>query len=113
MPPKFRKLFIVLSAVIVMTCVGATAYADTVNIVGVSSGNRATATMVCSFNAQTNTLTFTITNTSNLFPGSTSTITGIGFDLPPLGNASASGLNGFTGAQAPSLGSTFTFSDAS
>ena len=45
-------------------------------------------------------------------PGSTSTITGIGFDLPPLGNASASGLNGFTGNQAPSLSSNFTFSDA-
>src|SRR6185295_9036059 len=42
----------------------------------------------------------------------TSTITGIGYDLPPLGNASASGLNGFTGMQAPSLTSNFTFSDA-
>ena len=41
----------------------------------------------------------------------TSTITGIGYDLPPIGNASASGLNGFTGMQAPSLSSNFTFSD--
>ena len=58
-------------------------------------------------------LTFTITNTSAITsPGSTSTITGIGYDLPPLGNASASGLNGFTGQQAPSLSSTFNFSDA-
>jgi hypothetical protein len=32
--------------------------------------------------------------------------------LPPLGNANASGLNGFTGTQAPSLSSNFTFSDA-
>jgi hypothetical protein len=32
--------------------------------------------------------------------------------LPPLGNASDSGLDGFTGAQAPSASSTFTFSDA-
>jgi len=56
--------------------------------------------------------TFTITNTSAITqPGSTSTITAIGFDLPPTGNASASGLNGFTGSQAPSLSSTFDFSD--
>jgi len=68
--------------------------------------------VVCEFNSQTNTFTFTITNTSAITsPGSTSTITGIGYDLPPLGNASASGLNGFTGSQAPSLSSTFNFSD--
>jgi hypothetical protein len=68
---------------------------------------------VCEFNSQTNTFTFTITNTSAITsPGSTATITGIGYDLPPGGNASASGLNGFTGSQAPSLSSTFNFSDA-
>lgn len=87
------------------------ALADTITIVG--SGTGQTATVVCEFNAQTNTLTFTITNTSAITqPGSTATITAIGFDLPPTGSASASGLNGFTGAQAPSLSSTFTFSDA-
>jgi hypothetical protein len=86
---------------------------DTIQIVGTNSGQASTATVVCEFNAQTNTLTFTITNTSAITsPGSTSTITGIGYDLPPLGNASASGLNGFTGTQAPSLSSTFNFSDA-
>jgi hypothetical protein len=69
--------------------------------------------VVCEFNSQTNTFTFTITNTSAItHPGSTSTITAIGFDLPPRGNASSSGLNGFTGMQAPSLSSSFTFSDA-
>ena len=79
---------------------------------GVDSGQFSTATVVCEFNAQTNTFTFTITNTSAITqPGSTSTITGIGFDLPPAGNASASGLNGFTGSQAPSLSSNFIFSD--
>lgn len=58
-------------------------------------------------------MTFTATNTSAIIqPGSTSTITAFGFDLPPGGNASASGLNGFTGSQAPSLSSNFTFSDA-
>ena len=87
--------------------------ADTITLTGVDSGGFSTATVVCEFNAQTNTFTFTITNTSHITtPGSTSTITAIGFDLPPSGNASASGLNGFTGNQAPSLSSNFTFSDA-
>ena len=87
--------------------------ADTITISGVNSGQASTATVVCEFNSQTNTFTFTITNTSAITqPGSTSTITGIGYDLPPTGNASASGLNGFTGMQAPSLSSTFNFSDA-
>jgi hypothetical protein len=88
--------------------------ADTINVVGVDSGQFSTATVVCEFNAQTNTFTFTITNTSAITqPGSTSTITGIGFDLPPVGNASSSGLNGFTGMQAPSLSANFGFSDGS
>lgn len=110
---RFRRFFIALSAVGVLALVTASAHADTITIAGVESGSFSTATVVCEFNAQTNTFTFTITNTSAITqPGSTSTITGIGFDLPPLGNASASGLNGFTGSQAPSLSSNFTFSDA-
>lgn len=110
---RFRKFLITLSAVGILAVVSATAHADTITVVGVDSGNFSTATVVCEFNAQTNTFTFTITNTSHITqPGSTSTITGIGFDLPPLGNASASGLNGFTGMQAPSLSSNFVFSDA-
>jgi hypothetical protein len=89
------------------------AFADTITIVGAISGSFSTATVVAEFNSQTNTFTFTGTNTSALTqPGSTSTITAFGFDLPPLGNASASGLNGFTGTQAPSLSSNFIFSDA-
>lgn len=110
---RFRRFVITLSAVSILAFVSATAHADTITIVGVDSNQASTATVVCEFNSQTNTLTFTITNTSAItFPGSTSTITAIGFDLPPLGNASASGLNGFTGSQAPSLGSSFAFSDA-
>ncbi|HEX5835109.1 MAG TPA: PEP-CTERM sorting domain-containing protein [Pyrinomonadaceae bacterium] len=110
---RLRKFFISLSAVTILAIVSATAHADTITISGVESGSFSTATVVCEFNAQTNTFTFTITNTSAITqPGSTSTITGIGFDLPPLGNASPSGLNGFTGMQAPSLSSNFTFSDA-
>jgi len=109
---QFGKLVLSLATLLVLAG-AATVRADTITISGVNSGQAATATVVCEFNSQTNTFTFTITNTSAITqPGSTSTITGIGFDLPPLGNASASGLNGFTGMQAPSLTSNFTFSDA-
>src|SRR5687767_3800770 len=111
---RFRKLFLTLGAVAVIACMSAQAQADTITVVGADSGQFSTATVVCEFNSQTNTFTFTITNTSAITqPGSTSTITSIGFDLPPRGNASDSGLNGFTGSQAPSLSSTFTFSDGS
>lgn len=110
---RFRKFLMTLSAVGILAVMSATAHADTITITGVDSGGFSTATVVCEFNAQTNTFTFTITNTSAITtPGSTSTITGIGFDLPPSGNASPSGLNGFSGMQAPSLSSNFTFSDA-
>jgi len=110
---RFNKLVFSMAALIVIASAGMTARADTITIVGTSSGQLSTATIVCDFNSQTNTLTFTVTNTSNITsPGSTSTITGIGYDLPPSGNASASGLNGFTGMQAPSLSANFTFSDA-
>jgi hypothetical protein len=107
---RFQTVAFSLFALILLSAV--TAKADTINVVGVDSGQFSTATVVCEFNSQTNTFTFTVTNTSAITtPGSTSTITGIGFDLPPLGNAEASGLNGFTGMQAPSLSSDFDFSD--
>ena len=103
----------VFSLAALMVLAAASVRADTITVSGVDSGQFSTATVVCEFNSQTNTFTFTITNTSAITqPGSTSTITGIGFDLPPAGNASASGVNGFTGMQAPSLSSNFTFSDA-
>lgn len=104
---------IVLSLFALVLLSAATAKADTITVSGVESGAFSTATVVCEFNSQTNTFTFTITNTSAIStPGSTSSITAIGFDLPPRGNASDSGLDGFTGSQAPSLSSNFTFSDA-
>lgn len=110
---RLGKSILSLAALLVFAGATATVKADTITVVGGNSGQASTATVVCEFNSQTNTLTFTITNTSAITqPGSTSTITGIGFDLPPLGNASASGLNGFTGTQAPSLSSSFNFSDA-
>jgi hypothetical protein len=109
---RFGKFVFSLVALFVLAAAGTSVRADTITISGVNSGQAATATVVCEFNSQTNTFTFTITNTSAITqPGSTSTITGIGYDLPPLGNASASGLNGFTGMQAPSLSSNFDFSD--
>ncbi|HJY28449.1 MAG TPA: PEP-CTERM sorting domain-containing protein [Pyrinomonadaceae bacterium] len=110
---RFKKLVFSMAALFVIGSATMTARADTITIVGNETQQASTATIVCEFNSQTNTFTFTITNTSAITsPGSTSTITGIGYDLPPLGNASASGLNGFTGMQAPSLSSNFTFSDA-
>jgi PEP-CTERM motif len=110
---RFGKFIFSVAALLVIASAGATVRADTITVTGVGTGQFSTATVVCEFNSQTNTFTFTVTNTSAITqPGSTSTITGIGFDLPPLGNASASGLNGFTGMQAPSLSSTFVFSDA-
>jgi len=108
-----RILGLALPVVLLVLALASPVRADTINIVGNTAGQFATATVVCEFNAQTNTFTFTATNTSAItHPGSTATITAIGFDLPPAGNASSSGLNGFTGMQAPSLSSNFTFSDA-
>ena len=107
------RLLFTIAGLLVIAGTTATVRADTVTIAGVDSRQFSTATIVCEFNSATNTFTFTITNTSAItHPGSTSTITGIGFDLPPLGNASASGLNGFTGMQASSLSANFVFSDA-
>ena len=112
--PLFSRFVISIAALFVIAAATSSVRADTITIVGAGSGQFSTATVVCEFNAATNTLTFTITNTSAITtPGSTSTITGIGFDLPPTGNASASGLNGFTCSQAPSLSANFNFSDAS
>ena len=109
---SFRKLLFSLGSLVVLAVATSVTQADTITISGVDSNQASTATVVCEFNSQTNTFTFTITNTSAItYPGSTSTITSIGFDLPPAGNASASGLNGFTGSQAPSLSSNFIFSD--
>lgn len=104
---RFKKVALAISALILFSA--ATAKADTINIVGNATGSLATATVTCSFNAQTNTFTFTINNTSPF----DARITGIGFDLPPGGNASASGLNGFTGnVTFEPAGVNFTFSDA-
>jgi PEP-CTERM motif len=89
---------------------GLTAQAETVFIVGNSTGNLSTATITCTFNSATNTLTFTVNNTSPF----DARITGIGFDLPPDGNASGSGVNGFTGnVTFQPAGVDFSFTDGS
>ena len=104
---SFKKLALAVSALFLLS-VG-TAKADTIQIVGNENGSLATATVSCSFNAQTNTFTFTINNTSPF----DARITGIGFDLPSAGNASGSGLNGFTGNVGfQPAGVGFVFSDA-
>ncbi len=103
-----RRLGLVIGALLLLGF-GTTAKADTVFVVGNTNGSLATATVTCSFNAQTNTFTFTIFNTSPF----DARITGIGFDLPPAGNASASGLNGFSGnVTFQPAGVAFVFSDA-
>ena len=110
---RFGRSIVSIAALLVIAGTGSAAWADIITVTGVSSGQLSTAAVVTEFNSQTNTFTFTITNTSAITqPGSTATITGIGYDLPPLGNAVGSGLNGFTGSQAASLSSTFNFSDA-
>jgi hypothetical protein len=97
--------------------ISAAAKADTITIAGNSTGSLATATVNCTFNPDTNTLTFTITNTSPF----DARITGIGFDLVEgdfSGNNSA-GLNNFSGGNVAgftfrngSLGTVNQFNDA-
>ena len=102
--PLSRKAGLMAVAFLALTFAGASAArADTITVIGNANGALATATVNCSFNAQTNTFTFTVTNTSPF----DARVTGVGFDLPPAGNASASGLNGFSGANV----GNFTFSD--
>jgi len=81
------------------------ARADTISLVGNMFGNLATATMTTSFNAQTNTFTFTIQNTSPF----DARITSIGFDLRAgdFTDGDLSGLDGFAGANV----GAFTFRD--
>lgn len=107
MRTSLKRLALAISALLLFSA--ATAKADTINIVGNTNGSLATATVTCEFNAQTNTLTLTVVNTSPF----NAIITGIGFDLPPAGNASPSGLNGFTGnVTFQPAGVDFEFSDA-
>ena len=109
--PSSTRLFLASALLVIALGSASVARADTVQIVGSSTGSLATATLVCSFNVQTNTFTFTINNTS---PNS-ARITAIGFDLPGGGftGDTSSGLNGFTGNVAfQPQNVAFVFSDA-
>ncbi|HEX8290329.1 MAG TPA: cistern family PEP-CTERM protein [Pyrinomonadaceae bacterium] len=85
------------AAAIAMFALSSVARADTILVVGNSTGSLSTATVNCSFNSATNTFTFTVTNTSPF----DARITGIGFDI------GAGNINGFSGANVAG----FTFSD--
>lgn len=80
-----------------------TTKAATVTIVGNSTGSLATATVTCTFNSTTNTMNFTITNTSPF----DARVTGIGFDLiaGDFSGNNSSGLNNFSGSSS----GAFTF----
>ena len=75
----FRKALLTTAAAIAMFALSSVARADTITLAGVN-GTGVTAT-VSNYSLSGNTFTFTITNTS-VPPGSTGTITNIGFALP-------------------------------
>ena len=75
----FRKALLTTAAAIAMLALSSVARADTITLTGVN-GTGVTA-QVSNYSLVGNTFTFTITNTS-VAPGSTGTITNIGFALP-------------------------------
>ena len=75
----FRKALLTTAAAIAMLALSSVARADTITLTGIN-GTGVTAT-VSNYSLSGNTFTFTITNTS-VAPGSTGTITNIGFALP-------------------------------
>lgn len=75
----FKKALLTTAAAIAMLALGSVARADTIKLTGIN-GTGVTAT-VSNYSLSGNTFTFTITNTS-VAPGSTGTITNIGFALP-------------------------------
>ena len=75
----FKKALLTAATAVAMIALSSVARADTVTLTGIN-GTGVTAT-VSNFSLSGNTFTFTITNTS-VPPGSTGTITNIGFALP-------------------------------
>src|SRR5215213_8904073 len=75
----FRKALLTTAAAIAMLALSSVARADTITLTGVN-GTGVTAT-ISNYSLTGNQFTFTITNTS-VPPGSTGTITNIGFALP-------------------------------
>jgi hypothetical protein len=75
----FRKALLTTAAAIAMFALSSVARADTLTLTGIN-GTGVTAT-ISNYSLSGNTFTFTINNTS-VAPGSTGTITNIGFALP-------------------------------
>jgi hypothetical protein len=75
----FRKALLTTAAAVAMLALSSVARADSFTLTGIN-GTGVTAT-VSNYSLSGNTFTFTITNTS-VAPGSTGTITNIGFALP-------------------------------
>ena len=75
----FKKALLTTAAAIAMFALSSVARADTITLKGIN-GTGVTAT-VTNYSLSGNTFTFTINNTS-VAPGSTGTITNIGFALP-------------------------------
>ncbi|HEX7314311.1 MAG TPA: PEP-CTERM sorting domain-containing protein [Pyrinomonadaceae bacterium] len=75
----FRKALLTTAAAIAMLALSSVARADTITLTGIN-GTGVTAT-ISNYSLSGNTFTFTINNTS-VAPGSTGTITNIGFALP-------------------------------
>ena len=75
----FKKALLTTAAAIAMLALSSVARADTITLTGIN-GTGVTAT-ISNYSLVGNTFTFTITNTS-VAPGSTGTITNIGFALP-------------------------------
>ena len=75
----FRKALLTTAAAIAMFALSSVARADTITLTGIN-GTGVTAT-ISNYSLTGNQFTFTITNTS-VAPGSTGTITNIGFALP-------------------------------
>ncbi|MBV9924122.1 MAG: PEP-CTERM sorting domain-containing protein [Acidobacteria bacterium] len=89
------------AAAVAIFALSSVARADTINIVGNSTGNLSTAVVNTSYNAATQTFTFTITNTSPF----AATVSGVGFDI------GAGNINGFTGSVTNLSDTDFTFRD--
>ncbi|MFN2455155.1 MAG: PEP-CTERM sorting domain-containing protein [Pyrinomonadaceae bacterium] len=109
-----RKLLLTTAAAMMLMAVSAVSYADTVTLTG-RAGTGVTA-QISNFTLTGNQFTFTITNTSTA-PGTTGTITNIGFDLPgnrtatsfvATGDGNYSLVNGVQ-ANATGLNATFDF----
>ncbi|MGI8654188.1 MAG: PEP-CTERM sorting domain-containing protein [Pyrinomonadaceae bacterium] len=93
-----RKLLLTAAAVVILMSVNAATYADTVTLTG-RAGTGVTA-QISNFSLTGNQFCFTITNTS-VAPGSTGTITNIGFNLPGISGGTftlnqASGSGSYT-----------------